>query len=166
LATSGLRAIGAGAAADYFFNEGYWGASIGFYGGIDYGFGYFGNGYEGGRWQNGHFFYNTAVNRVEGNSFRNVYNERVNDSANGKLQRRQRRHQRARTASEQTAARRPHGPVSAQTHMPSPLRTIPNSGFPRITAHAGFRDARANTRFIPRNCARPTPASRKPETPG
>src|SRR5580658_6246209 len=35
----------------FLFNEGYWGASVGFYGGIDYGFGYFGNGYEGGRWE-------------------------------------------------------------------------------------------------------------------
>ena len=49
----------------FFFNEGYWGLSVGFYGGIDYGFGYFGNGYEGGRWNNGHFFYNTAYNRVD-----------------------------------------------------------------------------------------------------
>ena len=39
----------------FIFNEGYWGRSVGFYGGIDYGFGYFGHGYEGGRWQNGRF---------------------------------------------------------------------------------------------------------------
>src|SRR5208282_4692753 len=58
----------------YFFNEGYWGTSVGFYGGINYGFGYFGHGYEGGRWDNGHFFYNTAVNRVDSNAIRNVYN--------------------------------------------------------------------------------------------
>src|SRR5580692_6540582 len=35
----------------FFFNEGYWGPEVGFYGGINYGFGYFGHGYEGGRWQ-------------------------------------------------------------------------------------------------------------------
>jgi hypothetical protein len=40
------------------------GLSVGFYGGIDYGFGYFGHGYEGGRWQNGHFFYNIRVNET------------------------------------------------------------------------------------------------------
>ena len=40
----------------YFFHEGYWGPEVGFYGGISYGFGYFGHGYEGGRWDNGHFF--------------------------------------------------------------------------------------------------------------
>jgi hypothetical protein len=41
----------------YFFNEGYWGLNVGFYGGINYGFGYFGDGYGGGRWDHGHFFY-------------------------------------------------------------------------------------------------------------
>jgi hypothetical protein len=66
----------------YFFNDGYWGLSVGFYGGIDYGFGYFGHGYEGGRWQNGHFFYNTALNRIDSNQIHNVYNTRVNDPAN------------------------------------------------------------------------------------
>src|ERR1700745_4122710 len=46
----------------FVFNEGYWGPSVGFYGGIDYGFGYSGRGYEGGRWENGRFFYNTTLN--------------------------------------------------------------------------------------------------------
>jgi hypothetical protein len=31
----------------YRFNEGYWGTEVGFYGGINYGFGYSGEGYEG-----------------------------------------------------------------------------------------------------------------------
>ena len=66
----------------FFFNEGYWGPSVGFYGGINYGFGYFGHGYEGGRWENGHFFYNTTVNRVDARSIHNVYNTRVNDGGN------------------------------------------------------------------------------------
>jgi hypothetical protein len=35
----------------FFFNAGYWGPQVGFYGGIVYGFGYFGRGYEGGRWE-------------------------------------------------------------------------------------------------------------------
>ncbi len=43
----------------FFFHEGYWGPHIGFYGGINYGFGYGGVGYEGGRWDGGHFSYNT-----------------------------------------------------------------------------------------------------------
>jgi hypothetical protein len=32
----------------YAWNEGYWGPVVGFYGGINYGYGYFGRGYEGG----------------------------------------------------------------------------------------------------------------------
>src|SRR6516225_11595081 len=35
----------------FVFYAGYWGPRVGFYGGIDYGFGYFGHGYEGGRWE-------------------------------------------------------------------------------------------------------------------
>ena len=35
----------------YDFYPGYWGQSVGYYGGIDYGYGYGGNGYGGGRWQ-------------------------------------------------------------------------------------------------------------------
>ncbi len=34
----------------FVFYDGYWGPHVGFYGGINYGFGYFGVGFEGGRW--------------------------------------------------------------------------------------------------------------------
>jgi hypothetical protein len=57
----------------YRFHHGFWGLHIGFYGGIDYGFGYTGYGYYGGYWNHGNFFYNTAVNHVNGNVIRNVY---------------------------------------------------------------------------------------------
>ncbi len=61
----------------FVFYQGYWGPQIGFYGGINYGFGYFGDGYEGGRWDNGHFFYNRSVNNVNVNEVHNVYNTTV-----------------------------------------------------------------------------------------
>ena len=48
----------------YGFHDGYWGPSVGFYGGINYGYGYFGSGYWGGRWDGDVFAYNTAVVRV------------------------------------------------------------------------------------------------------
>jgi hypothetical protein len=48
----------------YLWHEGYWGPEVGFYGGIDYGFGYDGRGYAGGYWRNGAFFYNRTVNRI------------------------------------------------------------------------------------------------------
>jgi hypothetical protein len=57
----------------YVFHRGYWGPHIGFYGGINYGYGYFGNGYEGGRWQNNHFYYNTEVNHVNETIIHNTY---------------------------------------------------------------------------------------------
>jgi hypothetical protein len=61
----------------FFFNEGYWGEHIGFYGGINYGFGYFGEGYGGGRWDHGHFFYNRSVSNVNITIIHNVYNTRI-----------------------------------------------------------------------------------------
>jgi len=59
----------------FVFHEGYWGPHIGFYGGINYGFGYGGVGYDGGYWNNGAFFYNRSVNNVT--NVRNVYNKTV-----------------------------------------------------------------------------------------
>ncbi len=41
----------------YFFFSGYWGPYIGYYGGINYGFGYTGRGYEGGYWRDHRFQY-------------------------------------------------------------------------------------------------------------
>jgi hypothetical protein len=61
----------------YRFHDGYWGPHIGFYGGINYGFGYGGVGYEGGYWGGGHFFYNRAVGNYEGVHITNVYNRTV-----------------------------------------------------------------------------------------
>src|ERR1700721_4386372 len=45
----------------YGWHAGYWGPHVGFYGGVNYGFGYGGLGFVGGRWQGGRFMYNTAV---------------------------------------------------------------------------------------------------------
>jgi hypothetical protein len=57
----------------YAWNAGYWGPHIGFYGGINYGFGYGGVGFGGGEWRGGSFFYNTAVMRVNTTTITNVY---------------------------------------------------------------------------------------------
>ena len=66
----------------YDFYPGYWGPTVGFYGGIDYGFGYTGVGYEGGYWRNNQFFYNTAVNNLAGVQIANTYNQAVPAAAN------------------------------------------------------------------------------------
>jgi hypothetical protein len=61
----------------YAFNDGYWGPEIGFSGGVNYGFGYGGAGYEGGYWNNGAFFYNRTVNNISSVAVTNVYSKTV-----------------------------------------------------------------------------------------
>ena len=60
----------------YGFHEGYWGSHVGFYGGVNYGFGYGGSGFYGGRWDGGHFAYNAAVFNV-GGGVHNTYVDRT-----------------------------------------------------------------------------------------
>ena len=57
----------------YGFHRGYWGVRVGYYGGINYGFGYTGVGFVGGRWAGNTFQYNTAVVNVDKTVVRNVY---------------------------------------------------------------------------------------------
>jgi hypothetical protein len=57
----------------YLWRAGYWGPHIGFYGGINYGFGYGGVGYVGGSWHHGVFAYNTAVTNVNTTVIHNTY---------------------------------------------------------------------------------------------
>ncbi|WZB65519.1 hypothetical protein WJ971_23055 [Achromobacter xylosoxidans] len=61
----------------YLWHAGYWGPHIGFYGGINYGFGYIGIGYVGGYWNRDRFFYNRAVTNVNVTRVTNVYNHTV-----------------------------------------------------------------------------------------
>jgi hypothetical protein len=127
----------------FIFNAGYWGPQVGFYGGINYGFGYFGDGYAGGRWDHDHFYYNREVNNVNVTVIHNVYNERVdvrNDShvsfngGNGGISARA-------TAQEEAAAHDRHaGPVAAQSQQRdaargnTELRASVNHGKPPIAA--------------------------------
>jgi hypothetical protein len=129
----------------YVFYDGYWGAQVGFYGGIKYGFGYFGHGFEGGRWDNGHFFYNRAVLNVNVNVIHNVYNTRVNETTvtrvsfhggTGGINARA-------TAQEEAAAHERHiAPVAAQTEHIQAARSNPelrasaNHGKPPVAATA------------------------------
>ncbi|MDO9461686.1 MAG: hypothetical protein Q7N95_16450 [Alphaproteobacteria bacterium] len=61
----------------YVFYPGYWAREVGFYGGINYGYGYTGDGYLGGRWENGTFFYNRSVNNIGNVRITKVYNQTV-----------------------------------------------------------------------------------------
>jgi hypothetical protein len=69
----------------YVWTAGYWGPHIGFYGGINYGFGYTGFGYEGGHWDNGVFAYNRTVNNFGGVTITNVYEKTVVVDVNARV---------------------------------------------------------------------------------
>jgi hypothetical protein len=137
----------------YLFTAGYWGPAVGFYGGINYGFGYFGSGFVGGRWDGGHFFYNRAVANVNVTIIHNTYETRVDErnvtrvsfnGGNGGINARA-------TAQEEAAARERHvGPVAAQTqHIQEArgnrdLRASVNHGAPAIAATAKPGDFRGD----------------------
>jgi WXXGXW repeat (2 copies) len=72
--TPGYWGWGGGA---YIFHAGYWGPHVGFYGGVNYGFGYGGLGFGGGRWVGGSFAYNTAVLNVNRTVIHNTYVDRT-----------------------------------------------------------------------------------------
>ena len=61
----------------YVWNAGYWGPRIGYYGGINYGYGYVGVGYAGGYRNGGVFSYNRTVNNFGGVTINNTYNKTV-----------------------------------------------------------------------------------------
>ena len=63
------------------FHPGYWARHVGFYGGVNYGFGYPGKGYVGGRWGSGGFYYNRSVNQINDPRISNVYVGTVAGSA-------------------------------------------------------------------------------------
>ena len=132
----------------YVFHQGYWGEQVGFYGGINYGYGYPGRGFEGGRWDNGHFQYNRSVTNVDVTVVHNVYNTTVVNNTvvnntvtrvsynggDGGIDARP-------TSDEQTAAQGRHiPPVAAQTEHVQAARSNPallasaNHGKPPIAA--------------------------------
>ncbi len=61
----------------YVWRAGYWGPRVGYYGGINYGYGYTGVGYQGGYWSGRVFTYNTAVVNVGTVRITNVYTKTV-----------------------------------------------------------------------------------------
>ena len=61
----------------YGWHAGYWGPHVGFYGGVNYGFGFGGVGFVGGEWRGGVFAYNSAVANFGGVHVTNVYENRV-----------------------------------------------------------------------------------------
>ena len=104
----------------YVFHAGYWGPHVGFYGGVNYGFGYGGVGFAGGRWVGNSFAYNQSVTNVNVTVVHNTYNETVvnnvtvnrvsyNGGAGGISA--------APNAQERLAAAEPHVQPTAQQHQ-------------------------------------------------
>jgi hypothetical protein len=61
----------------YNWHEGYWGPRVGFYGGVNYGNGYFGTGFNGGRWVGNAFHHNTVITNVDVRNVHHVYEDRT-----------------------------------------------------------------------------------------
>src|SRR4029077_21060927 len=72
--TPGYWGWGEGA---YAWHAGFWGPHVGFYGGVNYGFGYGGVGYQGGYWRANQFYYNRSVTNINTTNITNVYNRTV-----------------------------------------------------------------------------------------
>jgi WXXGXW repeat (2 copies) len=131
----------------YFWHGGYWGPHVGFYGGINYGFGYTGVGFVGGYWSGGQYYYNRSVTAVNVTVVHNTYNNVVvnnNTAVNrvsynggtGGITAQP-------TAAETAAARERHvQPTAAQAQhyqaaSSNPeLRASANNGQPRVAATA------------------------------
>jgi hypothetical protein len=130
----------------YLFHDGYWAPQVGFYGGVNYGYGYFGHGFEGGRWQNNHFFYNTAVMRVNTTVIRNVYVDKtviVNNNVHVAYNGGQGGIQARPTQQEEAVAQMRHVPPPAQQEQRREMarsnpqmRASANHGRPPVAATA------------------------------
>jgi len=157
----------------FVFYDGYWGSQIGFYGGINYGFGYFGHGFEGGHWDHDHFFYNRAVVNVNVNVVHNVYNTTVvnenrtvtrvsfNGGTGGINER--------PTSQEEAATHDRHvGPVAAQTQQIQEARSNPqlkasaNQGKPPIAATAKAGEFSGEGAVAAKEGGRYTPPPNRP----
>jgi WXXGXW repeat (2 copies) len=128
----------------YAFHAGYWGPHVGFYGGVNYGYGYGGFGFAGGRWAGNSFAYNRTVSNVNITNVHNTYNETVvnnvtvnkvsyNGGTGGLAA--------APTAQERAASSEPHVPPTAlqRQHVQEAVRNPAlsvrqNGGHPAIAA--------------------------------
>lgn len=137
------------ARAVFIWHAGYWGPRVGFYGGINYGFGYPGTGFYGGYWRGNSYFYNRSVTRINVVNVTNVYEQRVNvrevsrvsyNGGEGGIA--------ARPSRDDMMAERDRrmGPIGTQTQhrqmaqrMPE-MRWSQNHGRPDIAATARPRD--------------------------
>lgn len=131
----------------YSFHPGYWAKEVGFYGGIEYGFGYTGKSYRGGRWSKDAFYYDRACNNLGSIEIANGYGDAsasagnsscVSDDADRAVARP------SRDGSELTDTRRIEATPEQRRHfelaaMDRSLYSKLNGGAPAVAAtpHAG-----------------------------
>jgi hypothetical protein len=166
----------------YRFHRGYWGRHVGYYGGVDYGFGYGGIGFTGGEWRGNEFAYNTAVMRVNERVIHTTYNDPASVQRNTIANRSRVSYsggpggiQHAATPGERVADRDQHtAPTSLQTHHEETAKADKsayakaNGGHPQnavaakplgeekhVAAAAPKTEARPETRTAPKAEARP-----------
>ena len=146
----------------YAFHPGYWGQHVGFYGGVNYGFGYSGAGFAGGRWVGDSFAYNRTVNNVDTSVIHRTYSEVVvnnvplsrvsyNGGPGGTMT--------AATMQERAAAAEPHIPptglqrqIAQQAAMNPAVLARANEAYPvvaRVAVHTAPRAVAANSAVAP-----------------
>ena len=137
----------------YVWNAGYWGPEVGFYGGINYGFGYTGFGYAGGYWRDRQFYYNSRVNNV------NVPSSTTSTRRTSSFTKRAS----AITAAMAVSARAPpprrkNSPMNITSSAPRRKKSTPTR--PARTAISSL----PSTTAVPRSRPRPGPAISKAPT--
>ncbi|MGZ3756408.1 MAG: hypothetical protein ACXVAY_06670 [Mucilaginibacter sp.] len=164
----------------YLYHAGYWGPHVGFYGGLNYGYGYPGVGFIGGGWSGRSFRYNTAVFNVNRTVIHNTYIDRsvvrnygggrASFNGPGGVNRQPRPEERAamserhfaptrtQLSHQQMAGRNPGQHFSANHGNPStPAMNRPNGHMGGMPAHNGgaqrsmSQPSRSRRSFQPRN---------------
>lgn len=136
----------------YHFHGGYRGPTVGFYGGVNYGFGYAGAGFFGGQWRGGQYFYNSSVNNVRNVNVTNVYNRTVVVNQNGPRA--------SFNGGPNGIAARPTPAQLAAAHAPHVAPT------PAQIQHVNLARADPQSRFSANYGAPPHPALARPIGPG
>jgi len=157
---------------EYGFHRGYWGERIGFYGGVSYGYGYYGAGFVGGRWDGDHYYYNSTVNNFGSVNITNVYEQpapRVSERAsfNGGPDG---IHARA-TPAELAVGRQTHLPPTADQRQNARVASRTESAF--VSSNQGKPPVAATAKpgelkgaaIVPAKAAGGPLPQRKPETP-
>jgi len=127
----------------YVFHAGYWGPQVGYYGGVNYGYGYSGVGYQGGRWDSGDFVYNRTVNNFGAVHVAHTYQQKVTAGSAARVSFTGGTHglKSAPSTQERAAEQDQHVPVTAQQsqHIAAAVK-VPalaasrNGGRPAIAA--------------------------------